>query len=508
MNALDRIIGAVAPAWGVRRAAARQMLDSYGERAYAAAKSGRRNKGWSGRSTSANAEVGSSLRDLRNRSREFVRDTWMGQRILDVLVSHAIGTGIVTTPNTGSDRADNQIKSVLQEWSENADIEGVLDWPGIQALAVRSMVEGGDTVVRHVDITMANAGRTVPFRLLGLEGDSIDTSKDLVAHNSGNKRIRLGVQLGAWGQREGLHLFEEHPGEMLAGSGTSNFVGWNDLCHVYRPLRFGQVRGVPWFAPVLLPSREVQDLFEATIIKARVEACFSGFVKRSGSISPFAKQEKDDGAGKKITKIEPGMIADIGDGEITFANPSSQTAFGEVYMAAMQAMAAGAGITYDQFTGDLRQANYSSLRAGKIEFRRLVEQIQWLVIVPRLIAPVHRRLLDRAVLAGKIRDRREGFRLDHIMPAVEPIDPKKDLEADILAVRAGRLSPQEFIAAWGRDWREVVADTASFFEFLDKQRAGSGLALDIDGRRPLSGAQGNSNKGDDNGRKSKDDAED
>lgn len=487
MNALDRIIGAVSPVWGARRAAARQMLDAYGERAYAAAKSGRRNKGWSGRSTSANGEVGSSLRDLRNRSREFVRDSWAGQRMLDVLTSHVVGTGIVTVANTGSDALDRQVNLVLEEWAENADVEGFLDWAGIQALAVRSMVEGGETVVRHLDIPMADAGRTVPFRLQGLEGDLIDTTRDATSFD---RSIRLGVKLGEWGRRQGLYLFESHPGEMTLGSTSSNLVAWEKLSHVYRPLRFGQVRGVPWFAAILLNARDVQDLIEATLVKARTEACFAGFIRRtSGGLSPLAK--KDGDGGQKITKIEPGMIADIGDGEINFASPSSQTAFGEVYMTAMQAMAAGAGITYDQLTGDLRQANYSSLRAGKIEFRRLVEQVQWTVVVPQLVAPVHRRLVDRAILAGKLKARRAGYPLDHIMPAVEPIDPKKDMEADILAVRSGRLSPQEFIGAWGRDWRKVVADTSSFYETLDKQRSGLGLALDIDARRPAKGSPDN-----------------
>jgi lambda family phage portal protein len=271
---------------------------------------------------------------------------------------------------------------------------------------------------------------------------------------------------------------------MRVASLRSNLVAWDRLCHLYRPLRFGQVRGVPWFAAILLNGREVQELIDATIIKARTEASFAGFIRRPSSGSPFAKTTTKDERGDSNFRIEPGMMTDIGDGEISFANPSTNTAFGEVYMTAMQAMAAGAMITYDQLTGDLRQANYSSLRAGKIEFRRLVEQVQWTIAVPRMIAPVMRAVIDRATLAGKLRPRRGGYRLNHIMPAVEPIDPKKDLEADILAVRAGRLSPQEFIAAWGRDWREVVEDTARFLQFIDR----NDVSLDIDGRKSMKGS--------------------
>lgn len=179
------------------------------------------------------------------------------------------------------------------------------------------------------------------------------------------------------------------------------------------------------------------------------------------------------------------MIVDIGESDITFANPSSQSAFAETYIAGMQAMAAGAGLTYDQLTGDLRQSNYSSLRAGKIEFRRLVEQIQWHILGPRLCMPIARRFTDRAILSGRLQRRRDGYRTRLVMPANEPIDPKKDLEADILAVRSGRMSPQDFISGWGNDWRTVVNDFKAFFAFADDQK----IVLDIDPRRPVNGSQ-------------------
>ena len=50
-----------------------------------------------------------------------------------------------------------------------------------------------------------------------------------------------------------------------------------------------------------------------------------------------------------------------------------------------------AGLTYDQVSGDLTQANYSSLRAGKIEFRRLCEQVQYGMLIPMLVRPIAER---------------------------------------------------------------------------------------------------------------------
>jgi capsid protein len=39
----------------------------------------------------------------------------------------------------------------------------------------------------------------------------------------------------------------------------------------------------------------------------------------------------------------------------------------------LRAVAQGFGLTYDLLTGDLRQANYSSLRAGRLAFKRRLE---------------------------------------------------------------------------------------------------------------------------------------
>jgi lambda family phage portal protein len=495
MNFIDSAIAWFNPETGLRRAHARQMLDA--ARDYAAAGNGRRNSNWRARGTSSTTEIGGALQALRDRSRAFVRDNWAGQRILDVLVSHAVGTGIMTVPDTGSDRDDNRYRSAREAWEERADIEEVLDYGGQQALAVRSMAEGGDCVVRHLVTGINEVRGVVPFRLQLLEGDHIDTTRDSrIVRGGTGERTRLGVALGDWGQRRGLYLHPQHPGDQDAVKiETSTLIDWQDLCHLYRPLRAGQLRGIPIFTPILLPAKEVADLMEAVIVQQRTQASFAGFIKRQpGGLNPLAAKD-DSKTGQRITEIRPGQIQDIGDADIVFANPSSTSQFEAASMMGLFAMAAGAGITYDQLTGDLRQANYSSLRAGKIEFRRIIEQMQWHYIVPMFCRRVDRKFEDLATMSGILRQRREGYRVKHVMPAIEPIDPKKDLEADILAVRSGRMSPQEFISGWGRDWRTVVTDFDAFYKFCEANGL-KDLMFDLDPRRPQSGAAPQAQTGD------------
>ncbi|TCA02737.1 phage portal protein [Rhizobium leguminosarum] len=454
------------------------------KRDYNSAQFGRRSRSYIAKNTSANAEIGKALGTLRDRSRDFVRNSWAGQRILDVMVSHAVGTGIMTVPNTGSDVLDNKYRLLREEWEASSDVEDVLNYGAQQALLCRSMFEGGDSLLRLIPRRLSDSPRVLPFRLQGLEGDQIDATRDSIFGAAGEtSSVRLGIKIGDFGVREGVYLWKNHPGEMVVGNiEASVLVDWNDICHLYRPLRLGQLRGVPLFAPILLTAKELQDLMEAAIVQQRTQSSYAGFIKRAPGGQNVLATKKDE-RGDKVTRIEPGMIQDIGDAEITFPSGSTQSVFGESYKAGLRAMAAGAGITYDQLTGDLTQANYSSLRAGKIEFRRMIEQFQWSCFVPMVCRKVDRKFEDLAILADRLPRLEGGYPVDHIMPGIEPIDPLKDLQADILAVRSGRMSPQEFISAWGRDWRKVVKDFDAFFRFADANN----VPLDIDPRRPAGG---------------------
>lgn len=479
MSRLLKALAWVAPGAAMSRARALMALDA--ARTYDGARRDRRTGGWETPAGSANVSIASGLAELRDRSHALARNSFIGSRTLDVLTANIVGTGITMKAATGSDRDDRKLDALFAEWCETSDIEGELDFAGQQALAVRAMLEGGDSLVRFVPRRL-DGRRKVPLALQVMEGEHIDHLRDI---NSGGRRSLLGVVLGEWGVREGYWLHREHPSEWSSGnlSGLpleSQFVAKEDVAHLFQATRPGQVRGVPVFAPVLLDAKDLSDLRDAMVVKSRVEACFAGFVTSSDQTRTLAQAKSDSTASRKVVEeLSPGMITYLQPGEtVTFAQPSGSGQFEPVNLAAMMAVAAGVGITHDELTGDLRQANYSSLRAGRIISRRLVEQKQWLVLVPKLLRPLGRRFIDAAVMANLLRDK-PTWRFEYVMPAVEVLDPKKDLEADVAAVRAGRMSPQQFIEAWGHDWRKVIADTEAFFKELDAK----GVVLDIDPRR-------------------------
>ena len=115
----------------------------------------------------------------------------------------------------------------------------------------------------------------------------------------------------------------------------------------------------------------------------------------------------------------------------------------------LHAIAAGIGLTYELLTGDLSQVNYSSIRAGLLEFRRRMEALQWQLLVPGLCRPVWQRFVATAQAIGVLPP--GTIEAEWTAPRFEAVDPLKDIQADILAVRGGLMTLKEAIARQGYD---------------------------------------------------------
>ena len=132
---------------------------------------------------------------------------------------------------------------------------------------------------------------------------------------------------------------------------------------------------------------------------------------------------------------------------------------------------------YELLTGDLSQVNYSSIRAGLVEFRRMIDAVQWQLFIPMLCAPVWRWFTEAAWAAGQIPS--PMVPVEWSPPKFEAVDPQKDAMANLLSIRSGTMTLAEVIAKQGRNPDAVLAEIAATNAKLDAL----GLVLDSDPRR-------------------------
>ena len=445
-------------------------------RGYAAAQD-QRTSAWSPSGGSATAEVGIAAATIARRARDAVRNDPYAARIVDLWTANAVGAGITTRwPDDAHGR-------VWQRWAESTacDAEGRLDLYGLQALVMRAVVESGECFVRFMS-TVPTIDNPIGLRLQVLESDHLDTSRNGVI--DGALTIQ-GIALGEAGGPIGYWLHLVHPGAtaMLPGMAwqSSDRIPASDVLHVYRKRRPGQLRDVSWLAPVLMRLRDLGDYESALLMKAKIEACLAAVVTEEGddTLTGPASSLLRDAHGRAVEAFEPGMILyRRGAGAVEVVNPSGGGSHAAFARRALEAAAVGTGLTYDQVSGDLTQANYSSLRAGKIEFRRLCEQVQYGMLIPMLVRPIAERFHAQGALLGLWpAEMPEG--VSHVPPAHEMIDPLKDTTALIAQVRAGFVPQSEAVASFGYDFRAAIEMIREANALLDD----AGIALDTDPRR-------------------------
>ncbi len=110
----------------------------------------------------------STSSDLRSRSRDLVRRNAWAQAALDAFVSNAVGTGIKPQSLSGDEAFKTAVQSLWRDWTDEADAAGLTDFYGLQALACRAMLEGGECLIR-LRPRRPDDGLCVPLQLQLLE---------------------------------------------------------------------------------------------------------------------------------------------------------------------------------------------------------------------------------------------------------------------------------------------------------------------------------------------------
>ena len=475
-------IGAVLGFFSPRRARERVLeslrlrhVRDYAKRGYDAAKPGNRWGGWRGTSGSANTEISAGHDRLKARARDLVRNDPHARRALAILVSNIVGTGIVMRSATGQPALDEKIDALFKAFGSRADADGDLTLDGLIALAVRSTIEGGDCLIRR-RWRRSTDRLPVPMQLQVIEGDLLDTT--INGPGAGGLTWRLGIGFDPLDRRQAYRIFRQHPGEFLPGAGavfTSSEVAAADVLHVFMKERPGQIRGASWFAPVIAMLRDKGDFQEASLVKKRTESLFGvaitsaeagdGTPPLSGQTNAATKSSDDP----LVEDLYPGMAMRLKPGEsLTSFAPSAVAGDLDAFMLhTLMSVAVGMGVTYDQLAGDMRQANYSSLRAAKIEIRRLVEQLQWHWVIPKICMGLWDWFIEAAIAAGDLEPRDGGYPAEATPPAHEPIDPKLEQEADYFAVQTHRMTLKQYVEKWGYPFAAQIKEQRAALDALN-----------------------------------------
>lgn len=436
---------------------------------YDAAGTGRRIKSWQPPASGPNRAI-EGLQKIRNRSRDTARNDWAGESGIQKWTTNLIGVGI--TPRW----EDADLTRRWGAFVPNADADGVLDAYGLQTLGTRSLLDSGEVFVRRRPRSLA-LPLSAPVQLQLLEADfcPLFDADQWPGLPSGNT-IRQGIERNRFGRRVAYWMYREHPGDkpMMAAPASDDLlrISADDIAHVFEPKRPGQLRGVSMLAPVLVRLRASMDFEDAVLDRQKLANLFTMFITQQ--MPPdTADIEYDpltglpvfyDAQGKALVGLEPGISQHLLPGEdVKFANPpEAGTTYSEYMRTTHLGTAAGAGIPYELFSGDIKDVSDRTLRVAINEFRRFARQRQWQTLIPQMCQKMVNWWAEAEVLAGLPLSKLDAARTPKWSPhGWEYIHPTQDAEGKAKLIEIGVISRSDVIGERGDDPRTVDEERAA-----------------------------------------------
>lgn len=445
-------------------------------RQYSGAGFGRTMNDWVAGSTSGDAEIRTSLRTMRNRSRQLARDNDYVKNALRQIQNNVVGQGVNMQaqimgkrgPGAGS-LSTPQNKLVEDEWSkwkraDSCHTAGKMSFSQIERHLMRTVARDGEVFIRMITQRMGRS--KVPLALEILEADYLDENYNGTAAN-GNE-IRMGVEVDVWQRPVAYWFYERHPGDYQhtkLNIEPRRRVPAEDVIHLgrFEDERSGTTRCVPWFDSALTRLRHMAGYEEAEVIAARASACQMGFIETPDpDYEPADPNEIVDY--ERVDNFEPGKITTLAPGEkFSQFSPTRPSGLLDPFMRFMlRGVAAGVGTSYESLSKDYSQSNYSSSRLALLDDRDTWRELQaWLI--ETLHQRVHERFVMLGVFAGVFaftgfETDQEAFSRPRWMPrGWSWIDPSKEISAYKMAVRSGIMTLSDVIAQNGGDFEELAA---------------------------------------------------
>jgi len=446
-------------------------------RRFHAAQSSRLTLEWITACLSQDGELKGQLPILRDRSRDLERNNEWVKGFLRSLENNTLGEKGISLqvrakePNGRLDEvANNIIERAWRQWGKvgNCEVTGRHSWVDTQRLILRCIARDGEVLVRLIKSSTG-------LQLQILEADLLDDSFNARADN-GNE-IRFGVEFDQFRRPVAYHLLGNHPGDSQFNADFKRRVRVpaDEIIHPFRTERPEQSRGIPWLVSSMNRLKMLDGYAEAELVAARTGAAKMGF---------FTKQTPDgwtgeiDDDGNLPVDASPGTIEELPAG-VDFKSWDSNhpnSGYGDFVKSCLRGVATSLGISYNSLSNDLEGVNYSSIRAGLLEEREVWKAIQRMMI-DHVLEPVFEAWLEIELLSGRL-----GLPFDKFFKFNAPefrgrrwawVDPKKDMEAAVLAMQH-RIKPlRDIIAEGGDDIYDVLSKVAE-----DEELAASyGLSL-------------------------------
>ncbi len=469
MNLLDKLIIAINPKAGYERLMWKNAARSYD------AGAGDRDGRWMPMNGTAQQTDRTARDIIRAKARDLERNSDIGEAVVDAFERNVIGTGmrlqakIRNDDGTENELLNARIEELWKNWSRPryCDITAQQSFQEMQAMAIRRLIyDGGILFIKTY------TGGRYSFQLQAKEVDELDTS--IIKKNPDGSCVMDGIEFDKNGKPI-AYYFKKYTidGYYL---GESERIPEDRVIFLWRKTRPTQIREISPMARTVGRIRDMNEYMTAISVKERVLACLAVFIKKNNPGGGFGRGiSVDKETGYQERTLAPGMIQELNTGEeVQIVNPSGQASNAKDFITTQQRLAgSGQGLRYEVVSRDMSQVNYSSARQGLLEDQKTYARYQQFII-EHFCQEVYSSFLISIVLNGLVdipdfwENKEKYMRHEWITPGWTWIDPLKEVNANMNAVKNNFDTLSRICGERGLDWREVVEQRKKEIEYIKK----------------------------------------
>lgn len=342
-------------------------------------------------------------------------------------------------------------------------------------LKLRMIVVEGECFVRTWKPFLNSVGMSRQI----IDPDLCDINFNVADLPNGGQ-IRMGIEYDKWGARVGYWFLKRHPLDYQYPAGQQperEFVPASEIRHLFIPLRAGQSRGLPLTAPALLSIRQLEAFVDAAVVNARIGAARNIFYEKKFPTGWTAQDglTVPGDSGEIVDELREGETLELPFG-VEAKTLDTRFPDGEIEVftkAAMRFNAMGLGTSYMTLSGDLSEANFSSLRAGLNEERSTWSRWQQFFIESDC-EPDFTDFLGFGLASGfiplPVGKKKKFAAFTFTGRRWSSVNPLQDAAADDLEIAGCRKSPQMVMRANGLDPEEVLDEIQEFRDMLEERK--------------------------------------
>ena len=462
---LDSLIGFFSPETALRRASSRLDLRRLTS-PYDSIPAWRGNADWAPVDGSGEALKSPNRELARAKARHLERNSEVISSVLNAFDRNVVGKGFNLQVRTDNQDWNNILEDTWQEFSRpgNCDVTGRFSLKDILKMIVRRKnVDGAVIALKTYDDS-----RPIPFQLQMLEVDELEGPVSLKSQQ-GNPIVG-GVEINAVGKPVAYWLKQIDFASLLPTT-PKRFTA-DRVFFLMDPDRFSDVREISHFVKALGEIRDLDDFFDATGFKQKINAAMAVFITQTNAANgpvvgnsripvPGVGGDKESRKGGK--RIDAGSITYLRPGEdVKTLVPSGQSSeLNDFNLAVTCRISSGHGLSYEMVSRDVSQVNYSSARQNLLEDQKVFEGEQQFLI-EHFLDFVFEEVIVSAILSGKIPQsivpkdfwtKKSHYLKHEFMGQGMPwIDPYKEAMANKLLLETGQITLKELYARRGMDF--------------------------------------------------------